>query len=85
MERVASEFCKGNVVLHRVCAYLTTLAELWKEYNCGWDNKIPPLRELESKCSSEWRNEKSGSTGKVKWCRRGETHFEIDRQLSLGA
>ena len=53
VERVASETRKGNVVLHRTRTGLKTVADLWKEHECGWDNNSPPLRELESKRGSE--------------------------------
>ena len=70
VQRVGSEIHKGNIILHHMCIGLTTVVEMWKEYNYGWDNDSPLLRELETKHGSKWHNKKSSSTGKVQRCRR---------------
>ena len=58
--------------------------ELWKDHECEWDDNIPPLKVLEERHESKWRNENSGSTAKAHWCRRVEIYKEIEQRLELG-
>ena len=43
VERFSSDMKKGNIKLYYIFTDLTTITDVWKEHNYGWDAKSPPI------------------------------------------
>ena len=68
-----------NIPQYKLERSLKSLAEIWKEYAHGLNNK-PPLKSLETKYGTKWRNETESRT----FLRRKKIYEAIEIGISKG-
>ena len=76
----SKEIRARNDYLHNMSSGLTTIRELWTEYECGL-NGGEPLVELELRTKGAWCKD-TKNCGATAWSRRSATHKEMEIRLS---